>query len=104
VRWRVRPAADLKAADFVRLLPNSEIAPLEAGAETALQDAAARNRVLSRPLGAPSIATAPGAPPPGGPAAAQPLKPKPKPPAAVTPAAPAASAPATPSASEGAVE
>lgn len=91
VRWRVRPAADLKAADFVRLLPNTEIAPLEENAETALQDAAAHNRVLSRPLGAPSVNTAPGAPPGGvRPAAAatvaQPPKPKPKPP--VAPAAP----------------
>lgn len=112
VRWRVRPAADLKAADFVRLLPNGEIAPLEAGAETALQDAAARNRVLSRPLGAPSLATAPGAPPPGAAAApaGQRVKPKLKPTIAVTsptpaPTNPAArTTPAAPAVSDGAVE
>ncbi len=63
VRWRVKPAADLEAADFVRLLPNIEIAPLETNAETALQDAAARNRVLSRPLGAPVVGSTPGAAP-----------------------------------------
>jgi rod shape-determining protein MreC len=106
VRWRVRPAADLKAADFVRLLPNTEIAPIDSDAQTALQDAAARNRVLSRPLGAPSLNTAPGAPPPAGAATtAQPPKPKPKP---VTSAAgTSASTPvasAAPAVSEGAVE
>ena len=73
---------------------------------TALQDAAARNRVLSRPLGAPSLNTAPGAPPPAGAATtAQPPKPKPKP---VTSAAgTSASTPvasAAPAVSEGAVE
>jgi rod shape-determining protein MreC len=107
VRWRVRPAADLKAADFVRLLPNTEIAPIESDAQTALQDVAARNRVLSRPLGAPSLNTAPGAPPPGGaPATAQPPKPKPKPvtAAAGTPATSAPAAPSAPAVSEGAVE
>jgi rod shape-determining protein MreC len=109
VRWRVRPAADLEAADFVRLLPNVEIAPLEADAQTALQDAAARNRVLSRPLGAPVQQTgAPGTPVAARPAAAAATpapapKPKPKPAAPVI-VPPPSNEPVDPGTRDGGVE
>lgn len=100
VRWRVRPAADLEAADFVRLLPNIEIAPLEANPQTALQDAAARNRVLSKPLGAPVEVAAPAAPA-ARPAAAPAPKPKP---AAPVIAPPPSNEPVDPGTRDGGVE